>query len=202
MQTVPGSASGTDAAEAVIRAHYDDFNARRLDAAAARFHPDARIEHITGQVESGPDGFRLLARQWVTAFPDVQVAVQSIRSLGSGMYDAEMMAEGTHTGTLTFGSWEFRASHVLVRIPARELFHIEEGRFRLASLSFDLQDLVRQLGAVDVARLLEYIARIHQLGQQLAAENEPARQRELIEGVGRQLDAARNVVRPYFRTNK
>src|SRR4051812_5270808 len=93
-------------------------------------------------------------------------------------------------------------SNVHVRLPARELFQIEHGQFRLASLSFDLQDLGRQLATVDTGRLLECVARIHQIGEYLAAESDPTRQRELIDRMGQQLDAARHVVRPYFRTHQ
>lgn len=193
---------GSETAEALIRAHYDDFNARQLQAAAARFHADARVENSTGQIACGADGFLALAQEWLTAFPDVRLIVESIRPRGAGMYEAEFEAQGTHCGTLAFGSWSFRPSRVRVRIPARELFQIEDGRIRLASLSFDLQDLIRQLAAVDTGKLLEHVGRIHQLGESLKAENDPSRRRELIDRMGRQLDAARHIVRPYFRTNQ
>src|SRR3954451_11274620 len=202
MHTVHDSHPRSETAEALIRTHYDDFNARRLQVAAARFHAEARIENITGQVAVGADGFLLLAQQWLTAFPDGRLHVASIRPRGGGMYDAELVAEGTHSGTLAFGTWSFRPSNVHVRLPARELFQIEDGQFRLASLSFDLQDLVRQLATVDTGRLLECVARIHQIGEYLAAQSDPTRQRELIDRMGQQLDAARHVVRPYFRTNQ
>ena len=190
------------AAADLICAHYNDFNARRLDAAAGRFQADARIEHGNGQVEYGPKGFCLLARQWLTAFPDGRVNVQDIRPQGGNMYDVALVATGTHSGPFALGASSFRPSHVAVRLPARELFQVEDGQFRLASLTFDLHDLVRQLATVDTAILQEHVARIGQLGQQLAAETDPTRQRELIDRLGRQLDAARHVVRPYFRTGQ
>src|SRR3954468_439881 len=202
MDTARDSHPRRETAEALIQAHYEDFNARRLQVAAARFHADARIENITGQVACGAEGFLLLAQQWLTAFSDARLLVESIRPRGAGMYDAQLVAEGTHSGTLAFGSWSFRPSKVHVRLPARELFQIEDGQFRLASLSFDLQDLVRQLATVDTGRLLECVARIHQIGEYLAAESDPTRQRELIDRMGQQLDAARHVVRPYFRTHQ
>ena len=190
------------AAADLIRAHYDDFNGRRLDAAAGRFQANARIEHGSGQVAYGPGGFCLLTRQWLTAFPDGRVAVQDILPQGGNMYEVALVATGTQSGPLALGSWSFRPSQVAVRLPARELFQVEEGQFRLASLTFDLHDLVRQLATVDTAVLQEHVARIGQLGQQLAAETDPTRRRELIDQLGRQLDAARHVVRPYFRTGQ
>ena len=187
------------AVDALIRAHYDDVNGRRLDRAAARFHPDARIEHVGGQVQCGPPGFSLLAQQWLTAFPDGRLIVQEISAQGRNMDDVDLIAEGTHAGTLAVGPWSFRPSHVAVRLNARELFHVKDGQFLLASLSFDLQDLVRQLATVDTTRLLAHIARIQQLGEQLAAEPDATRQRELIDRIGVQLDSARHEVRPHFR---
>jgi hypothetical protein len=194
--------SGRDPAEALIRAYYDDFNSRRLDAAAARFHADARIEHITGHAEQGPDGFRVLAQLWLTAFPDGRLSVAAIRSCGRGMYDVELIATGTHTGSLAFGSWMFRPTNRTVRLPAREVLQIENGLFRFASLTFDLHDLVRQLTRIDKDRLLQHVALIQQLGAELAAEADTGRQRELMDRLGMQLDAARHVVRPYFRANQ
>ena len=202
MHTIRDPHPRSETAEALIRTHYDDFNARRLEVAAARFHPTARIENIAGQAGHGADGFLLLAQQWLSAFPDGRVLLESVRPRGAGMYDAELVAEGTHSGTLALGSWSFRPSNVHVRFPARELFQIEAGQFRLASLSFDLQDLVRQLAAVDTRKLLEHVARIHQLGEYLSSAEDPTRQRELIDRLGSQLDSARHVVRPYFRTNQ
>jgi SnoaL-like polyketide cyclase len=187
------------AVENLIRAHYDDVNGRRLDRAAARFHPDARIEDVTGQVQCGPAGFSLLAHRWLTAFPNGTLTVQEIAPQGRNMYDVDLIAEGTHAGTLALGPWTFRPSHVAVQLRARELFHVEDGQIRLASLTFDLQDLVSQLTTVDTARLLAHLARIQQLGEQLAAESDATRQRELIDRIGMQLDAARHEVRPHFR---
>jgi hypothetical protein len=186
----------------LITAHYDDFNHRRLDRAAARFHEHARIEHGSGQIAYGPAGFCLLARQWLTAFPDLRVCVRDIRPQGGAVYDVDLIATGTHSGPITLGPWSFRASDVVVELPARELLEVEEGQFRLASLTFDLQDLVRQLATVDTAKLLEHAARIGKLGEALAAETDVTRQRELINKLGQQFDAARHVVRPYFRKNE
>jgi hypothetical protein len=190
----------SDAAEDLIRAHYDDFNHRRLDAAARRFHPDARLEHVTGRLECGPNAYREFAERWLTAFPDGRLMVQSIRPRGPGLYDVDLIATGTHAGTLTFASWIFRPTNVEVRLSARELVQIDHGQFQFASLCFDLQDLVRQLATVDTSTLLQHITRIQQLGEQLtAATGNAARQRELLDRLGRQLDEARHVVRPYFR---
>ena len=200
MPIADDSPADEQAAEDLIQQHYADFNARRLDAAARRFHGEARIEHVTGRVEHGPDGYYLFASRWLEAFPDGRFKVECIRPRGRRMYDVDLIATGTHTGTLAFGSWVFGATNLDVRLSARELFHIHDGCFDFASLSFELHDLVGQLTSVDVPKLLQHLGRIEELGRALSAtDGHPQRQRELIDRIGRHLDEARHVARPYFK---
>ena len=179
--------------------HYDAFNARRLDDAASQFHSEAPLEHVTGCVQFGPDGFRVFAGRWLEGLPDAELSIQGIQRRSAGLYDVDLLGTGTHTGTLTFGSWVFRPTHHELRLPARQLVQIQDGLIRFATLSLDLQDLVRQLATVDTQKLLQHLASLQHLAEQLASARAPARQREIIDRVGAQLDAARHVVRPYFR---
>jgi predicted ester cyclase len=189
-----------DASEELIRAHYRDFNARRLDAMLSRFAADAQIEQITGRVGQGPAEYDQFLRRFLEAFPDVQIELAEIQAKTRGFYEVRVIASGLHTGTLAFGTWLFRPTGLHVRLPARELFQIADGRIQFASVSFDLHDLVRQLASVDTEELLQHVARIHQPGQQLAqAGDNPMRKRELIDRLAGELDAARHVARPYFR---
>jgi predicted ester cyclase len=189
-----------DAAGDLIAAHYADFNDRRLDAVLNRFAPDAPIEHITGRVGQGPGEYGQFLARFLEAFPDAHVHVEEIHAKGRGFHDVRLVVTGTHTGTLTFGTWLFQPTGFDVRLPARELFQVVNGRFQFASVSFDLHDLVRQLSTVDTKTLVQHIARIHQLGEELArAADNPFKKRELIDRLGHELDSARHVVRPYFR---
>jgi SnoaL-like polyketide cyclase len=171
-----------------------------MESAARRFHGEARLEHVTGHVQHGPEGYSAFATRWLEAFPDGMFSVEGIRPRERLMYDVDLVATGTHTGTLALGSWVFGATNLEVRLPARELFHIRDGRFDFASLSFEMHDLVGQLTNVDIAKLLQHISRIGELGRALsAAEGQPQRQKELLDRLGRQLDEARHVARPYFK---
>jgi hypothetical protein len=200
MRTAGANGTSPAADHDLIRTHYADFNARRVDDAARRFHPDATVEHVTGRVEQGPDGYRVFAEHWLAAFPDAALDVRRIQARAPGLYDVDLLATGTHTGTLVYGSRVFRPTNLEVRLPARELLQIEPPLFRFANLSFDLQDVARQLATVDTGKLLRHLARIQQIGDQLgAAPSDPCRRRELIDRLGRYLDEARHVVRPYFR---
>jgi hypothetical protein len=191
--------SGTDAAAELIRCHYQHFNQRRLEDAARAFDADARIEDVTGRVERGPEGYRRFAAAWLSAFPDARLTVQSITRRAGALYDVDLVVSATHTGTLALGSTRLRPAGVRLELRARELLEVKDGRFHLASVAFDVQDLIRQLAPVDTVALLQHVERIHQLGRQLSAEKDAARQRELLDRLGRQLDQARHVVRPYFR---
>ncbi len=189
-----------DAAQQLIRAHYDDFNARRFDALLGRFAADAQIEHTSGRVGQGPGEYAHFLDRFLDALPDARAQLQDIFPKGRGFYDVRVRATGTHTGTLVFGTWSFKPTGFDVRLPARELFQVVDGRFAFASVSFDLHDLVAQLTSVDTPSLVQHATRIHQLVEQLVqAEDSPLRKRELIDRIGRELDAARHVVRPYFR---
>ena len=187
-------------AEELIRAHYGDFNERRLNAVLSRFADDAHIEHITRRVGQGPGEYAHFLARFLEAFPDAHVTVEEIQPKGRGFYDVRLLATGTHTGTLVFGTRLFRSTGFEVRLPARELFQVVNDQFRFASVSFDLHDLVRQLSSVDTNALLQSVGRIRQLGEELErAGDNPIRTRELVERLGRELDEARHVVRPYFR---
>lgn len=189
-----------DSDEDLIRAHYEDFNQRRVDAAAARFRPEATLEHVTGRIEQGPGGYRQFAERWLAAFPDGRVTVQSIHPRGPGTYEANLLLAGTHLGTLAFGPWVFHPTGSDVQLGARELFQVKDRQFSFAHLSLDLQDMVRQLTSVDTSKLIQHLARIQQLAESLtAAGRDPRKQREVIDRIGTELDAARHVVRPYFR---
>ena len=150
MRAAPDGAVGSGAAatEALIRGQYEHFNKRRLDEAARRFDPEARIEDVTGRVERGPDGYRRFAAAWLEAFPDAQLAIQSIQPRASHLFDVDLIVSATHTGTLALGSSRLRPSGARLQMRARELFEVRDGLFHLASVTFDLQDLIRQLAPV------------------------------------------------------
>lgn len=191
--------TGEGADASLIAQHYADFNARRIDRAASQFHENAAQEHVAGQVEHGPEGYRRFAERWLDAFPDGTLTVKNVQCRDAGLYDVDLLATGTHTGVLAYGTWMFRPTNLKVRLQARQLLQIQGGLIHFSTLSFDVQDLVRQLAPVDTAKLARHLAHIQQLGEQIAVAPTPARQRELIERLGVELDAARHVVRPYFR---
>jgi len=186
----------------LIRHYYDCFNRRQFDAAAALFAPDAVLERMrTGEARRGGAAYRAFAQGWLDAFPDATMTVQRIQPKGETLCEVELLAAGTHQGILDLGSGgTFKPSGTKAFIRMRELLDIRDGRFTFSSLSLDFQDLIRQLVIVDYGALMAHMAKIRVLSDQLSAErDDPERQRDITTRIGQELDAARHVIRPYYR---
>jgi hypothetical protein len=197
-----GQKDAMDPNERLIREFYEAFNERRLTEAAGFFAPHAVLEHAPIRVQKdGGEGYLEFVRIWTGAFPDAMLTVERVAS-GDGLtYDVDIVAGGTHLGTLDMGSaGRFKPTGSPVTLHVRQILEIQDGRMGFSSLAFDVHDIVQQLVSVDATRLLEHLERIRQLGVRLAAtpESEILERRNHIERLGAELDAARNVVRPYF----
>jgi hypothetical protein len=67
-------------------------------------------------------------------------------------------------------------------------------------LTLNPHEIVDKLATVDERALLDHLTRLQQLTADLkAAPRGSYLARQLVERVGRELDAARHVVRPYYR---
>lgn len=183
-----------------IRDYYACFNERRFTDAAAMFAEDAVLEQMPFQRrERGGAAYHFFADTWTRAFPDAAVTIERLVEAPSGVFEVDLLGTGTHAGELKLGSSVFRPTGARATLHLRELLELRDGRITLACLSFDFQELVQQLAPVDEGQLLVHLARIRQLEQELRAlpPHDPER-RGVVERLGRELDAARGVVRPYF----
>jgi predicted ester cyclase len=196
---MPGS--GATAAEAVIRQYYAYFNERRLPELAALFTDDAVVEHMPRRpAVRGGDGYLQFVEAWLAAFPDAVLTIERIVARGTHTHEVGLLATGTHDGALDLGGWIFRPTHARVALNLRELLEIRNERVVFSTLSFDLQQMIDQLTRVDSPRLLKHLEQLRSLGAHLAAaEDDASRTRELLDRIGRELDAARHIVRPYYR---
>lgn len=132
--------------EAIIRRYYAAFNARRLDDAQALLASNAQIEHRTIEQRRGSDAYLTFARRWLTAFPDGRITIDSILAVGENWYEVALVGEGTHQGDFDMGPLGIiKATGVKARVSFRHLFEIRDGRITSSTLSFDTQDLIRQL---------------------------------------------------------
>jgi predicted ester cyclase len=191
-----------DPDEALIRRFYQAFNERSLADAASLFHPDAVIQDVAfGRDQRGPQGLLAFTTMWLEAFPDASLVADRITWRDGGVYEVEASAEGTHLGSLDMGGCGvFKPSGTRATLSLRHLLEIRDGQFVFSSLSFDIQDIVRQLVTVDFPKLHEHLQRIHQLAGKLAGtpEDDLVERRMLVDRLGRELDAARHIIRPYF----
>lgn len=187
--------------EALIRRYYAYLNEHRLDEAADLLAIDAVREHpsLTHTSRDG-DESRPFAERWLRAFPDGQITIDHLEPRGDTICEVHLIGTGTHQGDFDLGpSGLFKATGASVTVRFRQLLEVRSGRITYATLSFDLQELIRQLVAVDDAQLMRCLERIRRLTDELARVQADVEQRcVVIDRLGPELDAARRVIRPYF----
>ena len=181
----------------LIEHYYNCFNTRRLLDAAALFS-NGQIEFSPGTTWSGEDGYLQFADTWISAFPDVTFAVESINWRNETVCETYFRAVGTHTGVFNFGRHRFQPTETKADLHLRELLDIHDGRIRASIVSPDFNDLVRQLAQVDYQDVVARLDRICALKEELKASN-GERRRETASRLGSELDAARKALRPHFR---
>jgi predicted ester cyclase len=183
-----------------IRQYYASFNDRRFEDAAAMFTDDAVIEQVPFQCrERGGAAYRMFADLWTRAFPDAAVTINDVTDRPGGAVEVHLVAHGTHSGDLSMGGCVFRPTGVKLALRIRELLEFKGDRIAASFVSFDLHELAHQLARVDDTQLLMHLSRLRYMEDQLRnAALDPARRLYLLDSIGRELDAARQVVRPYF----
>jgi len=129
------------------------------------------------------------------------VSVTLIEQLSDTTCEVDLVATGTHRDVLNLGAYgTLKPSGVKAILRMRERLDVQSGQITYSSLSFDLNDLFYQLARVDYSRLVEHLDRIQQLRDDLLCTGDDAdHRRRLTEEVGRELDAARLVIRPWYR---
>lgn len=193
------NASGKATPDVMIRRYYECLNARRFDDAATTFAPDAILEYLPlREPLRGQSGSVEFARRWMEAFPDGQLRIDRVEQRGDILCEVDLVASGTQLEQLDLGVYQFKPSRAWVTLRLRQLFEFHQGRAVFSSLSFDIHDLIRQLASIDYSSLQLRLADIHRLGQELAIADDVRKRREVCERLGTQLDAARQVLRPYF----
>lgn len=189
-------------ADTLVRRYYAAFNEHRVADAAALFARDATVEQppFTGSLRGG-DAYVQFAQTWVEAFPDARLTIEHVEQRGDTICEVDLVATGTHRGVLRLGAYgTLNASGLQAVLRMRELLEVQSGRITYASLSFNIHDLIYQLAFVDYPRLNARLARIQQIREDLfGATDDPDRRRQLTEDLGRELDAARLTVRPWYR---
>ena len=135
------------AAHLLIRRHYDCFNDRRFAEGADLLSEDCVLEHQPfGQTRHGRQGYLDLAQGWVRAFPDCRLKIDHVEQRGDTMCEVDLIGTGTHRADFDMGGYGvFKASGVKATLRFRELLEIRGGLITYSSITFDAQDLIRQL---------------------------------------------------------
>jgi len=182
-----------------IRQYYACYNERRFTDAAALFADDAVLEQVPFHCrERGGAAYMLFVETWTRAFPDARVTIEDVVERSGGVFAIELIVTGTHQGDLVMGGCVFKPTGAPLSLRTRELLEFRDDRIAMSCLSFDLHELTNQLARVDDTQLLVHLSRLRYLSDQLRnVSSEPAR-RDVLDRIGRELDAARRVVRPYF----
>jgi hypothetical protein len=189
------------AARPIIDEYYTSFNERRFVDAAALFGDTAVLQQLPQQrQERGSIGYLQFVSAWLKAFPDAALIVRRITSEDGRTFEVTLDATGTHRGPLDFGGWVFRPTGLHAAFGMREILEMRDGKIVFSSLTLNLHEIVDKLAKVDGAKLLEHIERLRQLAEALRqTPSDSMRARELTAEIGQELDAARHVVRPYYR---
>jgi steroid delta-isomerase-like uncharacterized protein len=131
----------------LIHAYYDHFNARRMADAVAMLSEDAHMEHRgVGLIGDGSDHYARFAERWLTAFPDLRLTIERIEHVNAEWHEVHLLGEGTHEGDFDMGPAGIaRATHHKSRMRFRHLLQVRNGRIASSTLSFDTNDLIRQI---------------------------------------------------------
>ena len=186
----------------LIRNYYRCFNERRMSDAAALFAADAVVDMPPFvQRAHGSGAYAHFADTWLRAFPDAVFTLKHVEQRRGTMCDVCLIATGTHTGLLDLGTYGvLQPSGVRLTLQLRELLDIRNRTITYSHLSFDIDQLVREITQVDYLKLMAYLATVRDLSASLAqAQGDVARQRDVMERLGRALDAARHAARPEFK---
>jgi predicted ester cyclase len=186
----------------LIQDYYRCFNERRIVAAGTLFAADAMVDMPPFvQQARGPDAYAHFAETWLRAFPDAVFTIEQVDHRDETTCEVDLIATGTHSGPLDLGEMGLlQPSGARLTLRLRELLDVRDGRITYTSLSFDLSGLIRQLKRIDYDQLVRSVDSIRRLADELkSATADSEQQHDIIERLGRALDAARHIVRPQFK---
>jgi len=192
-----------DATDQLIHGYYACFNARQLAEALEMFSVEAVMEAppFTAAAD-GRKSYERFTRLWLEAFPDASLDIETIVHRSDTLHEVNLLATGTHTNLLDLGAYgRFKPTGERTTLRLRELIEIQHGLITYSNVSLDVHDLTRQLSTIDYDSLVSHLDRIDRLRSQLAeAGDDKERRRFVAERIGREFDAARLAVRPWFRS--
>lgn len=130
----------------IARANYEAWNNRDMDAAVAAMAPDGQLEIVgTGDVYTGPDGFRRYNEAWATGFPDGRVTIDRLLESGDTVV-VEFTGRGTHTGTMATSMGDIPATGKSIVIKLCDVTEFRDGKIVHMRTYLDTGSMMAQLG--------------------------------------------------------
>ena len=187
----------------LVRDYYRCFNDRQIVTAGTLFAPDAVVDMPPFvRNATGADAYAQFADAWFRAFPDAVLTIEHVEQRNDTMCEVDVLATGTHQGPLDLGVYGLlRPSGVWLTLRWRELLEIRDGHIVNASVSFDINQLIRELSHVDYRKLMACLGTVREVSDELAKVpgDDIDRRRDVTERLGQALDAARHAIRPHFK---
>jgi steroid delta-isomerase-like uncharacterized protein len=127
----------------VIRRVFEEaINQGKLEILPELLAPNC-VNHDMPLPTPGPEGFRQLLQQFLTAFPDMQIRLDDV--LGEGN---KVVTRGVMTGTHRAAFMDIPATGKPVSIQYIDVWRLENGKAMENWVRLDLLGLLQQLGAI------------------------------------------------------
>jgi steroid delta-isomerase-like uncharacterized protein len=132
--------------EKAVRALYDAWNRRDLNAWVGAFTPEATWHNVpTGETFTGPDGMARNYRNWDVPFPegictDIEVLAGEDFAVG------RFTASGVNSGPLAGPDGEIPATGRSLAVPFCDVHRLRDGRITSTVRYWDQASVARQLG--------------------------------------------------------
>jgi predicted ester cyclase len=134
----------------LVQKSVDDWNAKDKKAFVALFTEHSLITGPGGLELHGLEGVEKLWDVWQCALPDNHGTISTIFASGDHAC-AEVVFEGTHTGTLFIADGEIPATGRRVCVPVAQVHTIRHDHFRTSHLYFDQFGLLAELGLIPIS---------------------------------------------------
>jgi predicted ester cyclase len=134
----------------LVQKSVDDWNAKDKKAFVANFTENSEITGPGGLVLHGLEGVEKLWDVWQGALPDNQGVIGNVFASGDRAC-AEVIFEGTQTGTLYIADGQIPATGRRVRVPIAQVHTICDDRFVSSHLYFDQFGLLAELGLIPIS---------------------------------------------------
>jgi len=135
--------------EAIVRQFHESWDMRDPERGVAVIAEDCRFEDVPrGEVQIGPDGYRMDYERWRAAFPDGEVKVTSV-IVGGDRAVVEFVNRGTQTGPLHSALGDFPPSGRRMEARYCSVMRVAGGKVVEGRDYYDSASIARQLGLVD-----------------------------------------------------